>query len=156
MLTVSWDTETALITSLVKVPPLVCVSAAWDFEGHLETQLTKWDDQRTLDDVADFYEHCLSTGANIAFDSAVVMRQWPELTPLVFDAYEHNRVLDTIPVQKLIDIAHGELHRAPKPVNGTNYSLAAMAWRHLGRVLDKETWRGGDGPPRAGPPAAWP
>jgi len=156
VLTVSWDTETELITDLVKVPPLVCVSAAWDFEGHLETQLTKWDDQRTLDDVADFYEHCLSTGANIAFDSAVVMRQWPELTPLVFDAYEHNRVLDTIPVQKLIDIAHGELHRAPKPVNGTNYSLAAMAWRHLGRVLDKETWRGGYGALRDVPLAEWP
>ncbi len=134
MLTRSWDCETEWITDLVKCPRLVCVSNAI---SPSEWGLFKWDHPEARDRVAFWLENDLSTGANIAFDCAVVMRQWPELTPLVFDAYESDRVIDTIPVQKLIDIAHGELHRAPKPYKGSNYSLQAMAFRHLDRVLDK-------------------
>ncbi len=152
MLTVSWDTETAWITDLDKCPPLTCVSWATRTHGY---GLFKWDDPQARDYVAGWLSDDLSTGANIAFDCAVVMRQWPELTPLIFDAYEADRIRDTIPVQKLIDIAHGELHRAPKPVKGSNYSLAAMAFRHLDRVLDKETWREGYGALRDVPLDQW-
>lgn len=154
-MTVSWDTETELITDLCKVPRLVCVSWATRAPNGLYTHLFKHDDPHAVDYVASFLEG-RSTGANVAFDCAVVCRQWPELTPLVFDAYEQDRIVDTIPVQKLIDVAHGELHRAPKPVDGSNYSLAAMAWRHLDRRLDKVTWRGGYGELRDVPIEQWP
>lgn len=138
MTLVSYDTETSLITAEDKIPPLCCVSYAFSRE---RSGLFKHDDPDARDRVADWYEHYTLTGANIGFDSAVVMRRWPELTPLVFDAYERDRVVDTLVVQKLLDIAEGILHRAPRAVKGVNYSLQALVYRHLNVLLDKETYR---------------
>ncbi len=138
---ISWDSETEWLTDMVKVPRLVCVSCASRKTEGLKTGLFHWSEPELIEWFAELFEHHISTGANIAFDCAVAMNTWPELTPLIFDAYESDRIIDTIPVQKLIDIAHGELHRAPKAVKGSNYSLAAMTFRHLDRVLDKETYR---------------
>src|SRR3954467_12655742 len=115
MTLVSLDTETSPVTAEDKIPPLCCVSYAYSREN---AGLFKYADPDARDRVADWYAHYTITGANIGFDSAVVMRQWPELTPLVFEAYERDRVVDTLVVQKLLDIAEGILHRAPRAVKG--------------------------------------
>lgn len=44
----------------------------------------------------------------MAFDFAVLCAKWPELVPLVFKAYDDDRVTDTMIRQQLLDIAAGE------------------------------------------------
>ncbi|MEI6791236.1 MAG: DNA polymerase, partial [Myxococcaceae bacterium] len=58
---------------------------------------------------------------------------FPDLMPLIFEAYERQAIGDTGIREKLIDIAHGN--------EQSSYSLASLASRYLGLELDKDTWR---------------
>ena len=100
----------------------------------------------------------LFVGHNIAYDWLVLAEQEPQLLPLIFDAYEANRVTDTEIRQKLSDIAGG-VYRSFDDVEGqtvkVNYGLDDLAFRLLGRRLDKNTWRLRYGELRPYPIESW-
>jgi hypothetical protein len=79
------------------------------------------------------------TGANIAYDFGVVCANFPDLTPLVFRAYEEDRVTDVQIRQKLLDIVSGRfqgfLHKGvwTKP----RYSLDDLSRRYGFGPLEK-------------------
>lgn len=75
-------------------------------------------------------------GSNVAFDFACLASARPELLPLIFQAYEQDRVTDTELRQKLVDIARGRFRTRL-------YNLASQAEIHdYPDPLDKtDTWR---------------
>lgn len=155
---VAFDTETALIKVGLLAPPLTCTtwaeekgeSLGWvkDVQtfARLKTQLANPD--------------VVSAGLNIAFDCAVIAAEWPELLPLVFEAYAKNRITDIGIRQKLIDIARGRFRGETDAMSGVRtsheYSLAALAERLLKKTRDKTTHRLGFGELRDVHPDKWP
>ena len=100
------DTETALIKIGLLAPPLTCVS--WADGEHVGLE---W-----VGDTGPCYRlvresletDTLFIGLNIAYDFGVIGAEWPNLLPLIFAAYESDRVTDVGLRQKLIDIAKGQ------------------------------------------------
>lgn len=146
-----WDTETCLIRPARQAPELVCVSFStgdlvhWrDAEGYLEAMLRS---------------SAILVGHNVAYDTSVVAAAFPRLLPLIFEAYEQDRIEDTQIRQKLLDIAGGvyrKYTRTDGQVVKIGYSLDDLAQRHLGRKLDKSTWRLRYGELRDIPVEQWP
>lgn len=146
LLPVSLDCETARIAESLQAPPLACVAIGADgIEGLLHH--TAWQDEvyQLLTD-----PEILIVGANIAFDFADLASEAPWLFPVIFDTYEANRITDIAIRQKLADIARG-IYRTRG-----GYNLEDLSNRHLGRQLDKDTWRLRYGELRALPLEAWP
>lgn len=140
----AFDTETELITEMDKAPRLVC--AAFSYDNGKEA-LYRWCEAKEA--VAKALTHEITVGAHIAYDMAVACRQWPDLSPLVWQAYSEDRIWDIQVGQKLIDIASGE---------GTkhSYSLATLAAGYLGLDLDKTSYRLGYTQLRDLPLEMWP
>jgi len=86
-------------------PELVCVSFASPGE---EPGVVHADDPRTLPLVTSWLESDVLVGHHVAFDCAVLCAKWPALLPLVFKAYDEDRVTCTKIRQQLLDIAGGE------------------------------------------------
>lgn len=130
---IALDFETALIEPGLNAPPPVCVSYAGSIgEARIEVISLKGL-------IESFLTEPLIIGANIAFDLAVACAEWPELFPLVFKAYDEDRITDVQIRQKLIDCALGDLSFHQKT---DGYSLAALTKRLCDRELAKEgTWR---------------
>lgn len=149
------DVEAYKILPGLLAPPLVCVSAAWDTKNGRKTILLD------KNKGADFYEACLKDRETIlilhngVFDMAVACAFRPSLVPLVFKAYEEDRIRCTKIRQELIDIALGR-----KTINSNlvlfdeekgdwirlEYSLAALMMRHFGKdrsveKSDPKAWR---------------
>lgn len=86
----------------------------------------------------------LLVGHNVAYDMGVVCSNYPALLPLVFKAYEDDRVTDTMLRQKLLDIAGG-CYRGKWGQNDqwvkVDYSLLSCVRRHTGRLLRKDGFR---------------
>lgn len=155
---IAFDTETALIRPGCLAPELACISfqilgqdpgLIWQGDEHAHAIIQDWlRDDRTL-----------LVGHNVAFDTVVLARQWPDLLPLIFEKYDKNLITDTELRQKLLDIAGGE-YRGRSTSDGRwiqhNYSLDALARRLLGRSLDKDTWRLQYGSLRDVPLLQWP
>jgi DNA polymerase I-like protein with 3'-5' exonuclease and polymerase domains len=85
-------------------------------------------------------------GHNTRFDLAVCAVEDPELLPLIFQAYEENRILDTMVRQQLCDIAQGFLKmyidEETDEFKHTEYGLDKLAYRLCKRYLvKKDTWR---------------
>lgn len=85
-------------------------------------------------------------GANVAFDLAVATRQHPELFAPVFQALSDGRISDVQVREKLLilastgDLAYVTLpDGSAKKINGSHFSLAALAERHLGVTLEGKT-----------------
>lgn len=144
MTIVALDTETELISPGNLAPRLVCVSfcvaGVASLRHHSECGLC--DELRKL-----FEGDDVTVGANIAYDMAVLMRKFPQLTQSIFIAYEEGRIRDVQTREKLIDIADG-CYRWNSPdeqgkVTPRQYSLAAIVERRLGYKLDKSEngWR---------------
>lgn len=140
------DTETELITPRCKAPRLVCVSYA----GQSGSGLFKHDsDGAPMKGIPDaqalvtawLKEAPCIVGQNISYDMGVLAARWPDLIPTIYQAYEDSRITDTMLRQKLIDMANGELDHPKYRVGKGCYSLEALAMRHLGKQLDKDTWR---------------
>lgn len=137
------DTETELIgpdnpLEDVQVPRLVCVSVATDDEAGV----LPWDFKSLGAEMAQVLTRPL-VGHNIAYDLLVLARQFPDLLPLVFAAYDADRVTDTGLRAKLLDIADGtrtwvDDSDAPKGLRRAAYGLADLSSRYLGRTLAKE------------------
>ncbi len=125
------DTETELIRPGCLAPRCVCVS--WADQGG--AGVLHHSDPAAFDFVRTAIDSGRTVYANAPYDLAVLICRWPELAPSVWRALEEGRISDVQTRQKLIDLAGGKLRKAGP------YSLAGLAQRHLGRALDKDTWR---------------
>lgn len=142
MRVIAWDTETALIRPAQQVPTLVCLT--WQERGtaspsivdaaHAEPILRAWLKDPDVQLV----------GHNVAYDMAVIAEAFPALRPLVFAAYETNRVTCTMLRQMLLDIASG-VYRGRHVGKGIfiklTYHLEDLAERCAGFELKKDAWR---------------
>ena len=173
---VAFDTETECFRPGCMAPPIVCIS--WQRPG-FEPQLVHAggiDDRPALELVENWLTtDTLIVGHNVAYDLAVICAWQPRFIPLVFKAYDEDRVEDTMIRQKLLDIAEGchrgKLHKFWKDIvqeDGAivsvegerwvqhNYGLADLARRGLGRVLEKDEWRLRYGEFKNTPITQWP
>lgn len=147
----AFDTETELFRPGRMAPKMVCLSITDDVNVasviHVNDPMCK--------DIVYAMLTCgdVIVGEHVAYDMGVICEQWPEFMPLVFEAYDEDRVTDTRIRQKLVDIAWGHYrgywHSAINE-SGENvrqfeeykYTLQALAARHgYPVVLDKDTWR---------------
>ncbi len=138
---IAWDTETALISPARQAPPLACVSykAQGQAPGILATNEALEPLQAWLED-----KSVTLVGHNVAYDMAVVAAQWPSLVPLIFQAYDDDRVTDTMLRQKLLDIAAGCYRGRMGDDNHFvkyGYSLDDLVYRVRGTRLKKDGWR---------------
>jgi hypothetical protein len=110
---------------------------------------------------------CLHVGHHIAYDMAVIAAEHPELLPLIFKAYEEDRVTDTMIRQMMLDNAIGKFggywteYKNKKGEMDEKfvkiyYSLDACYFRATKKRLDKDTWRLRYGELREVPMHAWP
>jgi len=141
------DTETCLGGPACKAPPLVCVAIG----GAAQADVLHWTEAEPR--VRALFEGARTiVGHHIAYDCAVLCEAFPHLMPLVFEAYDADRITDTGLRQKLIDIAGGVYRRT-----GYGYGLDDLVERYFAIVLDKEdTWRLRYGELRDVPVADWP
>jgi DNA polymerase I len=112
------DTETCLFRPGRMAPELVCISHQTPGE---EPGIMHAEDPQALPLVRSWLEGPETlVGHHVSYDFAVLCAQWPELIPLVFKAYDDDRITDTMLRQKLLDIAAGEfrgyLHKFDKEV----------------------------------------
>ncbi|MBK6920532.1 MAG: hypothetical protein IPH07_24240 [Deltaproteobacteria bacterium] len=141
------DTETTPFTGDQPVPRLVCVSVA----GPSGCGVYHVDDPVARE----MLRYVLATGAvfaNAPFDVSVIWRQWPDLLPEIWAAYDGDRICDVLVREKLIDIAEGfHFQRG-------GYSLRDVSRRRAGVELEKgeDTWRLHYGELLPYPVHAWP
>ena len=140
------DTETELIRPGCLAPRCVCVS--WADQGG--AGVIHHSDPATFRFVRTAIEAGRTVYANAPYDLAVLIVRWPDLAPVIWRALEEGRISDVQTRQKLIDLAGGKLRKTGP------YSLAGLAKRHLGRALDKDTWRLRYGELIDTPIAEWP
>ena len=121
---VAFDTETTLMRPGVMAPELVVIS--WQRPG-FEPDLVHAggiDDRAALELVTSWLRtDTLIVGHHVCFDMAVLAYKWRHLVPLIFKAYDENRIACTKLRQQLLDIAGGEfrgrLHKFEKEVEVT-------------------------------------
>jgi DNA polymerase family A len=132
------DTETSLIFPACQAPPLVCLQFAVD---DAEPSIIHARDPACRRTIIWALEHTRWSFHNLAFDCSVICAAYPDLTPLVFEAFEANRMHCTIARQKLIDIASGRFKQISHSTTG--YALDGVARRlRIDLPLDKEDpWR---------------
>lgn len=144
---ISWDTEHAPFDDYQKLQPLTCVSYAAEGGGanvfHVHDPHAKGIVERAL-------RAHISVGANIAHDMAEVCFEWPDLTPLVWQAYADGRVRDLIQCERLITIAAGEY----LPACAKNLEELALKYG-FGQLDKSEDVRLGYGSLRDMPLDAW-
>jgi DNA polymerase-1 len=136
------DTETELFGPGRQFPPLVCVQTKTPEAGGF--RLTLWSEARPI--VVQALADPLLVGHYIAYDMGVTCAQWPDLIPLVFQAYREDRVSDTGIREKLIEIRKGNyqwLQKTKKKGKPGPFSLQQVAKRRLGQDIAKgeDTWR---------------
>jgi hypothetical protein len=134
--TLSIDTETGLITPGIATPPLACVSHCQGSDAGL------LDATQGLEAISDWLHSPNTTfvTANGVYDFGVGVAARPALLKPVFDAYEMGRIVCVQNRQKLEDIASGQFRYIVDDegeVVKNEYSLGALAQRHLGVKLEK-------------------
>ena len=112
------DFETCLFRPGVMAPEAVCFT--WQVPGE-EPGIIHADDPQALPLVTSWLTgRELLAGHHVAYDFAVLCAKWPQLVPLVFKAYDEDRISCTKIRQQLLDIAAGEfrgyLRRFENPV----------------------------------------
>lgn len=148
---VSIDSETGLIETPGLLAPRASVWAfAWRNEsGEVETEIMKHaegarETMRLLEGVV--RGEWAIAGANFSFDMAVLMAEYPDAIPLVFDAYEAGGIHDTQFAEQLNDIAQGLLRsewseEKQEYTNKKSYGLENLARIHLGQAPYKDEYR---------------
>lgn len=139
------DNETELITDACAAPPIVCVG----FANAADYWVFHQNEARVPVEAA-LRSDSLLVGHNIAFDMVTICAEWPDLMPLVFAAYEEDRVTDTLLREKLINIAEAT------HFEGTDYSLEGVARRRCGIELKKGEWQLRFAELKPYPVAQWP
>lgn len=175
------DTETCLFRPGVMAPELVCITFQTPGE---EPGIIHAEDPEALPLVTSWLAGSERlVGHHVPYDLAVLCAKWAELVPLVFRAYDEDRITDTKTRQMLLDIAAGEfrgylrkfetavcaVHEDCDPDTCPQatikksarwipheYTLDAVGYRATGRRLDKDTWRLRYGEFLHVPLSAWP
>jgi DNA polymerase I len=131
---ITFDTETFLIAPGSLAPPLVCVS--WFHNG--QAGIAHWSESRELLRAIWALELGPVIGHNVAYDACVTCAAFPDLTPLVFDAYARGQVHCTQIREQLLDIRAGKFEGYEgndgawhKPT----YALSALVAKYLGRDI---------------------
>jgi DNA polymerase III epsilon subunit-like protein len=132
----AFDTETELIAPGNQAPHLICLT--WT-DQHGGAQIIHWKQAYEIarELILGASAENPLVGHNAAFDLCVLARQFPDLMPLIFEAYERDAILDTAVAEKLLDIAEGRDRSGEK----RPYALDSLAERYFDLTLDKETWR---------------
>lgn len=156
---VVFDTETyRIIPHGLKNPPPVVYSYASRFSRWLgRSRASTWLESpvQARETMRAYLEDpdCVLAGHNISFDFGVTGQAFPELLPLIFEAYRQGRVRDTRTRQKLIDIKYGRRQENSMTFvwrdyewQVADYSLAGLEKLYLGkdRSADKDrqdAWR---------------
>jgi hypothetical protein len=161
---ICWDTETALIRPGKHAPELVCCT----WLRATPTSPNTW--EREAPEIRHHTEalpifrawlrgNALLVGHNVAFDMGVMGANFPELVPEIFDAYDQDRVTDTMIREKLLDIASGT-YRGKLGENDEwvkiNYHLSDLVKKWAGRFMVKDGWRMYYNEFRDVPIARWP
>jgi DNA polymerase-1 len=139
-----FDTETPLTRPGCKAPPMACMT--WHEAGATAPRILHGKDPHAKEEFRDWLldPNQLLVGHFVAYDMSVAATTWPDLIPLIFAAYEADRVTDTMLREKLWDIATGAF-RGFRDDRGVwrkhDYSLEAVARRRAGIVLKKDGWR---------------
>jgi DNA polymerase I len=139
---VVFDTETNRFAPGCMAPPLVCVQWLTVDVGRCSAPqiINHW---RGSEWARWALKQDLIVGQNVSYDLAVLCAQDESLVPLVYRAYEENRVTDTMLRQKLADIGRGKYRGF---FNGDawiqlNYDLGAICKRHGGHANKEDPWR---------------
>lgn len=151
------DSETVRIRPGLQAPPLVCVTHTSNQSYEisqikkrfssldLETYRAKLLDRHQA---RDFVKGLLASddlivGHNVAFDFSVFAAAWPEMIPNIFEAYDDDRISDTMIREKLGHIARG--YKGFEKKDGKwlkiKYNLADVAMRRLKVQLTKGDWQ---------------
>lgn len=143
MLPIAFDVETARVTDRCIAPPITCLA----FSAEDSHELLHVQDPvcaETVYEMLNVEGDGAIVGHNIAFDMACVVREWPELMPMVFEAYDKDRITDTMLREKLQHIALG-IYRGYMNIRGKaiklNYGLDDCVERRLGMKLEKGAWQ---------------
>lgn len=135
------DVETDLITEYNKSPDLVCYSISGWYDEQIVATIGHVLDGSDV--IAGILSDPNITIVNhfVAYDMCVIANTWPHLIPLIFEAYEQNRIIDVLIREQLQHIALG-IYRGFISKNGKNiklnYSLADCINRRLGITLPKD------------------
>lgn len=137
------DTETwAIANRALQAPPIVC--AQWGLiDGSHNVEVTR----RCRETLAWMFsrEHEQIWFHNAPFDLCAVLEWYPELTDLVWQALQDGRVLDTMYLQRLAQIASG--------VFGGPLGLDMVALQYGVRPPNKNIWTPHPDDPRYNPDA---
>lgn len=98
-----YDSETHPIRPGRQAPPVVC--SQWAYPGHAPIIRTGAVAKHGLADALD--SDATIAGHNAAFDMAAAGATWPDLLPLIFDAYADDRITCMMLRERLIAIAKG-------------------------------------------------
>jgi len=130
------DTETHLLEDYNKAPKVVCVSWADEVSSDVYADPDTIEAWLTDHLRMSINQELILVGHNIAYDAACLLRTFPKLWDLIFEAYHMNGITDTMVREKLLDLAKGEYKKKK------GYSLDKLAKRNLGKELQKkDTWR---------------
>ena len=144
MTLLAFDLETHLIQPGLLAPPIVCGSFATEIGSVLH------DPYFTLQNVEDHLRGSAHIcGANIAYDFGCVLAVRPDLFPLVWKAYEEERVFDVLIAGTLDAIFDGRLREGElfakdgTKITSGRYSLETVVRDYLGRSDAKrnDVWR---------------
>lgn len=126
------DTETFLISEEEPIPQLVSIAIA----SNKTQELWGAHEQGLESRLKDVFNRGRCVFYNAPFDILTILRSFPNLEPVIIQAYKDSRVVDAMTCEKLIDIAEGE-HR----MRG-GYDLGSVAKRRAGIDVDKnDPWR---------------
>lgn len=153
---IAFDVETHVIRPGMLFPKLVCASFAMIDFGTVRSWIRLGADAALewLGYIKD--PNVILIGHNACFDTGVMLAELilmaragdirvpseEDLFTLVFDAYEQDRISDTMIRAMMKDIARGRYQVIEGGRRGKWYNLASLALRELGIVLQKkDTWR---------------
>jgi DNA polymerase-1 len=133
-----FDTETFLLRPGVQAPPIVCLQhrVSTGPKHSAPRTLLHARDPKTYTLIRWVLEHALCVGHRVAYDLCCIATSWPELLPLIFRAYEEDRVTCTLLREVLSDIARGV------SLESQSYGLDSVLEKHTGRTVNKQDpWR---------------
>ena len=135
------DTETHLIAPGLPVPRFVSLGVGLR-NGDPALHLRPTAEAAAREVLED--PNLIICGHHIPYDFGVLARAFPALLPLIFAAYEANRVWDTRIAAKLLAI-HDGVHRVDRQGKRPRFTLAACVERAFGHVLGgksgEDAWR---------------
>ena len=132
----AFDTETGLIQPGLLAPQVVCLSCSGQ-DCQPDLMLHEEGFVRLVQQLED--DRVLLIGHNVAYDFGVMVAAYPELLPLVFQAYIKGRVSDTMLREQLLDLAAGKLNDGTAGHNAARqYDMASLWERYTNQDISED------------------